>query len=207
MTRAVGDLELLRVIGVKGRVRADVVAAGLGGDPAEVSARCADLVSEGLCADTPAGVRLTPAGRDRLAQLLIAERAEVDSAAVAAAYEEFCVVNAELKDIVTAWQMKDPGTPNDHGDADYDGRVLERLTDLHRRVRPLVERFGTLAPRLSRYRDRLDLAIERIEGGDHAWVARPIMDSYHTVWFELHEDLIGLCGLSRAEEAAAGRAE
>lgn len=207
VTRAVGDLELLRVIGVKGRVRADVVAAGLGGDPAEVSARCADLVSEGLCADTPAGVRLTPAGRDRLAQLLIAERAEVDSAAVAAAYEEFCVVNAELKDIVTAWQMKDPGTPNDHGDADYDGRVLERLTDLHRRVRPLVERFGTLAPRLSRYRDRLDLAIERIEGGDHAWVARPIMDSYHTVWFELHEDLIGLCGLSRAEEAAAGRAE
>lgn len=207
VTRAVGDLELLRVIGVKGRVRADAVAAGVGGDPAEVSARCADLVSEGLCADTPAGVRLTPAGRDRLAQLLIAERAEVDSAAVAAAYEEFCVVNAELKDIVTAWQMKDPGTPNDHGDADYDGRVLERLTDLHRRVRPLVERFGTLAPRLSRYRDRLDLAIERIEGGDHAWVARPIMDSYHTVWFELHEDLIGLCGLSRAEEAAAGRAE
>jgi pyruvate,orthophosphate dikinase len=54
---------------------------------------------------------------------------------------------------------------------------------------------------------RLDLAVQRIGEGDHAWVARPIMDSYHTVWFELHEDLIGLCGLSRAEEAEAGRAQ
>jgi pyruvate,orthophosphate dikinase len=33
-----------------------------------------------------------------------------------------------------------------------------------------------------------------------------MIDSYHTVWFELHEDLIGLAGLSRADEAAAGRA-
>ena len=206
-TRVVGDLELLRLIGVKGRVRTDVVAAGLGGDIAEITARCADLVSEGSCADTPAGLRLTPAGRQRLRELLDVERGTVDTAGMTAAYRDFCVVNAELKEIVTAWQMKDAATPNDHADPEYDAAVLDRLTGLHRRVRPLAERLGAVAPRLARYRDRLDLAVERIGGGDHTWVARPIMDSYHTVWFELHEDLIGLCGLSRAEEAAAGRAE
>ncbi|MEV5648506.1 pyruvate, phosphate dikinase [Nocardia sp. NPDC052254] len=207
VTRAVSDLELLRLIGVKGRVRTDVVAAGLGGDIAEVTARCADLVSAGSCADTPAGLRLTPDGRQRLAGLLEIERGTVDATAMTAAYADFCVVNAELKEIVTAWQMKDAATPNDHADPEYDAAVLDRLTGLHRRVRPLAERLGALAPRLARYRDRLDRAVERIGGGDHTWVARPIMDSYHTVWFELHEDLIGLCGLSRAEEAAAGRAE
>jgi pyruvate,orthophosphate dikinase len=207
VARTVSELELLRLIGVKGRVRGDAVAASLGGDADEVSARCADLVAGGLCADTPAGVRLTPDGRNRLAELLTAERGGVDTAAMTAAYEDFCVVNAELKQIVTAWQTKDAATPNDHGDAEYDAAVLDRLTDLHTRVRPLAERLGSIAPRLARYRERLETAVERIADGDHAWVARPIMDSYHTVWFELHEDLIGLCGLSRADEAAAGRAE
>ncbi|AHH20673.1 pyruvate, phosphate dikinase [Nocardia nova SH22a] len=206
-TRVVSDLELLRLIGVKGRVRTEAVAASLGGEPGEVTARCADLLSEGSCADTPAGLRLTPEGRNRLGELLAAERGTVDVAAMAAAYEDFCVVNAELKEIVTAWQMRDTATPNDHGDPEYDAAVLDRLTALHLRVRPLAERLGAIAPRLARYRDRLELAVERIGGGDHTWVARPITDSYHTVWFELHEDLIGLCGLSRAEEAAAGRAE
>ncbi|RDI54313.1 pyruvate, phosphate dikinase [Nocardia mexicana] len=205
-SREVSELDLLRLIGVKGRVREETAAASLGCAAAELEIRCADLVDRGLCASTPAGVRLTPEGRGELERQLAQERSGVDRAAVAAAYEDFCVVNAELKEIVTAWQMKDPDTVNDHGDTEYDAAVLDRLTDLHRRVRPLTRRFAALAPRLDRYGERLEVAVERIAAGDHAWVARPVLDSYHTVWFELHEDLIGLCGLSRAEEAAAGRA-
>ena len=37
-------------------------------------------------------------------------------------------------------------------------------------------------------------------------MAHPLRDSYHTVWFELHEELIRLSGRNRASEAAAGRA-
>jgi hypothetical protein len=33
-----------------------------------------------------------------------------------------------------------------------------------------------------------------------------MIDSYHTVWFELHEELIAARGLSREEEAKAGHA-
>jgi pyruvate,orthophosphate dikinase len=32
------------------------------------------------------------------------------------------------------------------------------------------------------------------------------VDSYHGIWFELHEDLIGLAGRTRAAEVEAGRA-
>ena len=39
------------------------------------------------------------------------------------------------------------------------------------------------------------------------WLARPIIDSYHTVWFELHEELILVSGLTREGEARAGHAQ
>ncbi|WP_431972318.1 pyruvate, phosphate dikinase [Nocardia sp. bgisy134] len=198
------DLDLLRLIGIKGRVNPDAVADSLADAAAETA--CADLVVRGLCAATPVGVRLTPEGRGELARLLTAERETVDATVIAAAYDEFCVYNAELKEIITAWQMKDAATVNDHADIAYDTAVLDRLRAAHGQVAPLVRRIGEIAPRLSRYAGRLERAVERIDGGDHTWVARPIMDSYHTVWFELHEDLIGLCGLNRADEAAAGRA-
>ncbi|MDE1674118.1 hypothetical protein, partial [Nocardia gipuzkoensis] len=147
-----------------------------------------------------------PEGRQHLDGLLATERRAVDRAQIASVYAEFCAFNGDLKEIVTAWQMKDPATVNDHADTDYDGAVLARLSELHRAVQPLLRRIGDVAPRLARYSARFAQAIERIAAGDHAWVARPVLDSYHTVWFELHEDLIGLCGLSRADEAAAGRA-
>ncbi|WP_067829028.1 pyruvate, phosphate dikinase [Nocardia inohanensis] len=202
----VTELAVLRLVGIKGRVKSDNLAASLFAEVDEIDSCCADLVSAGFAAATPAGFRLTPEGRPRLEQLLIEERGSIDHAAVTAAYDEFCVYNADLKVIITDWQMKDPATVNDHADAEYDAGVLARLHDTHRNLRPLIARIGGIAPRLSGYLARLDRAVEKIAEGDHTWVARPIMDSYHTVWFELHEDLIGLCGLTRAEEAAAGRA-
>ena len=42
--------------------------------------------------------------------------------------------------------------------------------------------------------------------GDGKYVASPRVDSYHSIWFELHEDLILLAGRNRADEVAAGRA-
>ncbi|MEV4235670.1 pyruvate, phosphate dikinase [Nocardia sp. NPDC050408] len=202
----VSELAVLRLIGIKGRVEPDTIAASLTISETEAGSRTADFVTRGLCARTPVGVRLTPQGREQLAQLLEHERADLDRSDLAAAYDEFCEFNAELKAIITAWQMKDASTVNDHSDNTYDAAVLARLTALHHGVTPLVERISAIAPRLAPYTDRLARAVERMNGGDHSWVARPIIDSYHTVWFELHEDLIGLCGLSRTDEAAAGRA-
>ena len=49
-------------------------------------------------------------------------------------------------------------------------------------------------------------ALGKIRAGDLRYVAAPDLESYHSVWFELHQDLIGLLGTTRAREAAAGRA-
>jgi predicted HD phosphohydrolase len=61
--------------------------------------------------------------------------------------------------------------------------------------------------RAARYRRRLERAHASIEAGDPRFVASPRVDSYHSIWFELHEDLIRLAGRTRAGEAEAGRAD
>lgn len=200
------ELDLLRIVELKGRVRQEDVATPLGVTAEEAGALLADAVSRGLCEPAGRAYRLSPVGREHLTGLLEADRASVDADALAEAYDAFCEVNADLKTIITAWQMKDATTPNDHTDAAYDAAVLERLAALHARVRPLVDHLGGLAPRLARYTGRLQHAQDQIATGATMWVARPILDSYHTVWFELHEDLIQLSGRTRLEEAIAGRA-
>jgi pyruvate,orthophosphate dikinase len=114
-----------------------------------------------------------------------------------------------MKGTVTAWQMRDvDGTQtfNDHADAAYDARVLGDLAALHADastwLRPLVAGL----PRLAAYLERLERAAAAAGTGDGRFVASPRVDSYHGVWFELHEDLILLAGRSRADEVAAGRA-
>jgi pyruvate,orthophosphate dikinase len=69
--------------------------------------------------------------------------------------------------------------------------------------------MAPLAEALRRYAvygARLTSALELARAGDQRFVASPRVDSYHSVWFELHEDLIRLAGRKREDEAAAGRA-
>ena len=195
------ELALLRLVSLKGRASVDILADALSLSPDIATTSYAPLCERGLCTKTGGGFRLTPAGRDRLALMLADERAHADAAAVVALYEDFCVFDAELKQIMTAWQLKRDGIANDHADADYDRAVLQRLADLHGRLGTLMQRLAQLSPRLADYGARLSRAATRIAAGDHSYVARIISDSYHTVWFELHEDLMSLAGLTRASEA------
>lgn len=200
------ELSLLRLLGLKGRATPDILADSLSLPSNVAAAAYVPLCQRGLCSKAGDALRLTRAGQDHLAALLEEERARTDPAAVLAMYEEFCVLNAELKQIMTAWQVKGDGSLNDHLDADYDDIVLQRLSDLHLRADPLLRRLAQLSPRLAAYPVRLARARARIAAGDHGYIAKIIADSYHTVWFELHKELISLAGLNHEAEARAGHA-
>ena len=194
------ELAILQVARLKGRIPRTELGAKVGAEPAAVDA----LVAAGLLVDA-AAVRLTPAGRERLGELLAAERASVDGAAADRIYDRFSAINAEFKPAISQWQLArtpeaPPGNP---ADAD----VLARVGELHRDVVPVLAEAGGLVPRLAAYAPRLETALERATAGDMAWLSRPIIDSYHTVWFELHEELIGLAGRTRADEAESGGAD
>ncbi len=200
------ELLVLRALRLKGRADGKALASATGLSEDEATSIATDLVSGGEARAMRDNFMLLPSGRERLDALLEQERAGVDSKAMRSVYEEFTAVNGDFKQLASDWQMRG-GEPNDHNDSEYDRTVVARLPDIHQRVGPVVEQATSIAPRLEPYRARLQSALEKVEGGDSRWLLKPLIDSYHTVWFELHEELIGLAGLSRDAEAAGGRAE
>jgi hypothetical protein len=199
------ELRLLQAVRLKGRVRPADLAATLDEDEAVIDVTVKELTEAGLIMEGKA-VRLAPEGRVRLTELLIDERRDLDGAAFARAYDEFRGVNRDFKSLVSEWQLKD-GQPNDHVDAGYDAGVLGRLDGVHRSVLPVLASASEQLPRLNAYAAKLSAALQKIEAGDTSWFTRPLVDSYHTVWFELHEELIGAAGLTREDEATSGHAE
>ncbi|HEY6573738.1 MAG TPA: MarR family transcriptional regulator [Mycobacterium sp.] len=192
------ELTLLQAVRLRGRVRAADLATTLDEDAAAVDSTVRELAEAGLLVDGTT-IRLSPAGRARLTELLADERGSIDDESFARTYDEFRSVNREFKSLVSQWQLRD-GEPNDHADADYDAAVLSRLDDVHRSVLPILASASAQLPRLDAYSAKLSAALDKIHAGDAVWLARPMIDSYHTVWFELHEELIGAAGLTREDE-------
>jgi hypothetical protein len=163
------------------------------------------LIADGLAEEGKLGVKLTEAGKAAAADAWAGERAQANASAMEAVYHAFDPVNAGFKALVGRWQLRDGGV-NDHSDAAYDAAVLADLDGVHADILPLIADAAGEVPRLANYADRLTAAKALVSDGQTRWFAAPIIDSYHTLWFELHEELIQLTGRSRAAEAAAGRA-
>jgi len=198
------ELKVLQAVRLKGRINPADIAGTVDEDPTAVAEAVKAAAESGLIAEGKT-VRLTENGRNRLDELLAAERQNVDHAAIDTAYAEFRNINADFKALVTDWQLKD-SEPNTHEDEEYDAAVLSRLAEVHQRVTPIVELVGKQLPRLGNYSEKLATALEKVQAGETTWLTRPIIDSYHTVWFELHEELIVAAGLTRESEAQAGHA-
>jgi hypothetical protein len=204
----VTELTVLQAVRLKGRVSPADLAATLDEDPAEITKTVEQLATSGQLVESTT-LRISPRGRARLDALLAAERKGVDSAALATAYDDFRSVNTDFKALVTDWQLKGgpEGERNTHEDAEYDAAVLARLEGVHERVVPIIAAAATQLPRLNAYAAKLRTALDKVKAGEIAWLTKPLIDSYHTVWFELHEELILAVGLTRAEAARSGDAQ
>lgn len=133
-------------------------------------------------------LRLTPGGQ---------EEQELDRL-----FDDFLPVNRRLRDVCSAWQTRPDGTPNDHSDGAYDDTIRDRLDEVHSAIGPVLRRMAVVESRLAGYRPRLADALEKFDDGEASWLASPLMDSYHTVWMQLHQELILMLGLTRAEDEA-----
>jgi hypothetical protein len=152
------------------------------------------LTEEGLVqrrdGATVSGWRLTPAGLAEDERLV---RAELEEAgvrdAVVDAYRDFVALNDGFLGLCTTAQLEG---------AD----VADRLAVTHRRVMPVVGRLASALPRFAGYGERFAAALAHVTAGDADYLARPLVDSYHTIWSELHEDLLATLGIARGSETA-----
>ena len=168
-----------------------------------VAAQFAGAVASGRALAAKGGFTLTPLARVALEASYGGLYGAIrDDAAFEASYQRFELVNRSLKQVVTDWQTMDlrgERVANDHSDEAYDQKVIDRLADVHEKIEPVLRALAGTLPRLGVYLRKLTEALEKAEDGDIVWVSDIRRESYHTVWFELHEDLLRIMGTERDE--------
>jgi pyruvate,orthophosphate dikinase len=195
--RAVSLVEVVRTVQLKGLCPAAQVAAALATSAAAVEARITEAPA--LLRTTARGFALTPVGRSWVAAALAAERTAVDRAALDACYAAFTVLNVRFKRLVRAWQVAAAGGIDDTGIA----TMRAELGRVHAALLSVLATAAGQCPRLQSYAPRFVAALAQLEAGDRSMLASPLKDSYHTVWFEYHEELLALCGRDRLAEERA----
>jgi hypothetical protein len=170
---------------------------------AERASLVAELTEAGFVAPARNAIRLTGEGRAlHESWARVSSEGEIEIA-VTRGYERFLSINREFLRLCNDWQVRPGNVPNDHRDAKYDWAVVDRLRNLDERVAPVVRRVGRSVARFEPYPRRLREALRHVDEGEHDWFTSPRIDSYHTVWMQLHEDLLLALGRSREHEPQA----
>ena len=179
-------------------------ACGLGHQ--DSAARLRHLSGQGLVALGPGpfgGWGLTDEGRNAEKALLGVELDLTDARGhVRECYGSFLELNEKLLQVCSDWQIVRIGQSqvrNDHAEADYDAQVLSRLMRIDDSAQRICDELANRLTRFGVYGFRLSSALERVLAGDSSYVTDSL-ESYHAVWFQLHEDLLVTLGISRDEE-------
>lgn len=205
------DPTTLALLGLrlKGFGDAASIAAILGVDEADLTPVLTELAGQGLAMHREGGAisgwALTPDGRAAGEKALAADLEEAGATdVVQGAYEDFLDLNGQMLALCTDWQVRadlDGETLNDHSDADYDAGVMDRLRTIDGELAPILDDLASTLDRYANYAPRFSAALERLDNGELEYFTKPIIPSYHTVWFELHEDLLASLNIDRADEA------
>lgn len=150
------------------------------------------------------GWSLTDAGRAEHERSLAEELDVIDARSqVQQSYHGFRRLNGGVLEACSRWQVREVKGQvvlNDHVDATHDARVLADLDAALAEVRPVGEQLAATLERFGSYAPQLADALNRARAGEADYVTKPVIPSFHTVWFELHEDLLVTLGLDRASE-------
>jgi DNA-binding transcriptional ArsR family regulator len=182
-------LLVLHALRLKGMADTGAIAAASELAPSVVEAELADLLARAMVRflERRDSWSLTPEGRGEHARLLTADLDDAGCAGVVeSAYGRVLGVNAELLATITALQQGD--------------QAVDRLRAVHHEAIGATAELAVELDRMRSYGPRLTGALERVERGEREWVARPLIDSYHSVWHELHEDLLLTLGIDRSAE-------
>jgi hypothetical protein len=188
---------LLHEVRLRGLVQVEQLDEGSGPGRTVIATQ---LVAEGLVTPVRASIRVTPKGRALHQAWARVPAGSATEDALRRAYERFLPLNGEFLRLCHDWQVRPGNVPNVHDDLRYDWGVIDRLRDIDERVAPVLRRFARTLERFDVYPRRLRGARKRVEDGETEWFTSPRLDSYHTVWMQVHEDLLLGLGLERTDE-------
>ena len=115
------------------------------------------------------------------------------------AYDQFPELDVVVKRLTMEWQLAAANRPPDGFNLE-DWKLIDRLTAVHERLPRLLLGLSKAVPRFAGYGPRLRNALARLEDGEAQWFSGVTCDSYHTVWWRLHEDLLLAIGVDRSDD-------
>lgn len=185
------EFRLLRTIGFAGAL-GDVDEI-LGLDGRDLSALLRDLRSSGLVEDDL--IALTDQGDIQLQASYDSEYDALSDDVRESMHQAFRPLDVEVKRLASAWQ--DAEARND-----WDARleIIEGLEELLQDLRSYLAGPAGDTPRLAEFDARLSAALEKAQSGEFPYVVGVTVDSYHTAWFHLHEDLLRILHKERDPE-------
>jgi len=175
----------------------------LGLPDSELQSAINELVKKGLARKTNDAITISELGEREIEnnrKVLLENCDRKDE------FLEYChmfeEINKDFKDLVTRWQLKEINgelIPNDHSDPEYDMAILECLAEIHEKTMKLLDKISEIFPFLRGYISRFEKAFSLLMSGNLGYMADPDKQSYHTIWFELHETLLRMSGMRRIE--------
>lgn len=207
--RSDARLLVLHALRLKGVATVESVAGAVGLETDDVARQLDQLGSLGLVVLRDGllkGWQLTPTGRIEHERLLATELETAGARPIVeSGYMRFRSLNPGVLEACSRWQVREVSggrmVRNDHADPVYDDKVLGELSSALTEARPLGDRLAEALDRFSPYGPLLEDALDRALAGERDYVTKPIIPSFHTVWFEMHEDLLVTLGLDRTSEA------
>ncbi len=200
-------LLVLHALRIKGVAVPESIAVATGLEVGGVMEDLRELGAAGLVRireGVVAGWALTADGRLRERELVALElEATGGRPSIEVQYRDFLVLNAAFRQACTDWQLMGEGADrvlNDHADADYDRAVLSALASIGDELRKVLDEIVVTLPRFRPYQERLRTALAHVATGELEYFTGPLIDSVHTVWFELHEDLLTTLNVQRSSE-------
>lgn len=169
---------VLHVLAMEGIADTETVVAETGLEESVVAETLAELEADGLVEEEGFWY-LTDAGERRLNELCRERFDPAEREQLGEALDRFEALDDRLKELASDWQD------------DHDEALVADLDALHEDVEAL---FADLDEDVAEvYRPYLaDLAAARdaLADGEEAYFTSTEVDSYHEVWFDLHDDLL-----------------
>jgi len=205
MSTASQKFRVAHCLSLKGIADSASVAAATGLSVKEVEKQAVAIVEDDAVvwrSGAISGWQLTAAGRKQDSRDVESALEAAHRAVVEGCYAGFVLLNQELLETCTAWQVREAAgqasVPNDDSESPQESAIVGRLQAINRAIQPIVSVLGVFLSWFDQYPRRLSSALACVEAGQAKWFASPLVDSYHMVWFELHEDLLSALGLERS---------
>jgi hypothetical protein len=195
-----------RILGFASPAR---IATRYGLDVDEVEDRLLELAAEGWVGHSrfaeTSGWHLTEAGRLEDERRLSLELDLAGARATAtSAHQTFLPLNRRFQRACTDWQIRatarDPMASNDHADWGWDERVFRSLDTLGHQLRSVTDPLVRVLRRFDGYATLFSAALAKVNAAQPRWIDAPDVDSCHTVWIQLHEDLLSTLGIPRGAD-------